>query len=188
MSSIDDPAGDVPIDFETHLFTLADASIITRVGIKSVRNWMDRAVLPTIGRKDAISGRWLFNIYDCVKLAVVHDLVVRSHGGFLTHEAGWIAGLVVDGIAQVMQQQPDHRPCLNLLVGWREDGEIVAEFHSIEGPPGHYYPPARLDDDGYQPLRRPHMVIPIWPLLADVVLRTEQLGKVNMRAEAPVHV
>jgi hypothetical protein len=165
---------------------MIDASILSRVAIKSIRNWMDRS-LPNLGRKDAISGRWLFTLRDCMKLVVVHDLVVRTNGGFLSADAALIAELVVSRIDEVLKQSADHRPALNLLIGWREDGTMVATFHSIEQP-GHYHPPRSNDREVYQPLRRAHMVIPVWERFADVVLRTEQLGRINRRAEAPVHV
>lgn len=181
----DTSSGDRPIIPQSLEYTVADAAVLARVPEISIRNWMARGTL-NVGMRTA-GGRVLLTLMDILRLEVMHDLCVRA--AFKASEAAEIAEIVVEKVRKHGTGDASQgRPVMNLVVGWNEAGELVANFVDLVGP-GFYKPPPRLDgDDSYNPLRRAHLVLPIASMWADLILRTEQLERANKRAEAPVHV
>ena len=153
--------------------------------LASVYNWISRGVLP-LGLKRE-NGRRYLSLLDILRLEILHDCSVR--GAILPSMAAKIANIAAVKAEQDGLGRTDRgRPVLNMLVCWDEAGELVATFHDITEP-GHYRPPVRRPgDNSYQPLRRFHAVLPIAQMLADLILATEAVERVNERAEGPVCV
>ena len=69
--------GDVlRIDMEGYSYTLPEAARISDVAERNLRNWIDRKVL-VVGKRH-FSGRWMFNLLDCLRINVCNDLITRS--------------------------------------------------------------------------------------------------------------
>lgn len=172
-----DPAGDIPLNLHEPLFTLAEAAALSGVTEQAFYRWWSRGVLENIGQKDRAGrgGTWLFSMVDVLKLHIMASLTVRANITTAS-DAADIAGIAAQ--AALSSTGPDaaaspSRPHVNLLVGWNEDGELVAQTHNISEP-GHYLPPRRPDDEKAHPFRRPHIVIPITSLFIDLFLRAHK--------------
>jgi hypothetical protein len=163
-------------------FLIPDAALLARVPEGSLRNWLARDVMRLGIRTSA--GRVLLSLLDILQLEIMHDLAVR--GGFKASDAAQIAEIAAERVRNHGTGSAEHgRPVLNLIIGWNEEGELLASFVDLVGP-GFYRPPARKDgDDSYNPLRRAHLVLPLASMWADLILRNDELERVNKRAEAP---
>ena len=174
------------INLKAYDYALEDAAALARVPPISVRNWVARGILP-LGLKMA-NGRRFLSLLDIFRLEVLHDLSVR--GAILPSMAAKIANIAAVKVDQAGIGRTDRgRPALNMLIAWDEAGELVATFHDIADGPGHYRPPARnAGDTSYMPLRRVHLVLPLAQMVADLILATEHVERINMIAEGPVSV
>lgn len=182
------PTGDVPVDVEARVFTLRDASFLTRVPWRSIRNWKARDIARDLGHKDDLTGKWYFSIMDALRLSVMHDLCVRPGLDFGPARAATMADLVARSARENLAQPRDgYRPNLNICVCWKEDGSMFAVAADIKKA-GHYYPPvSERDGADYSPLRRAIIAIPASAMMSDLIIRTEFLQARNKRAERPTH-
>jgi hypothetical protein len=185
-----DLAGDEPISLLLRQFTLPEAAALSRVPQKSVRNWISRDVL-RIGERHSFLARWMFSVLDVIRLRVMHDLCINLT--FNPRDAARIADLVAnlamdetkrDASGRLIDGADGVRPNKNVVVAFNGAGEAEVCVADIKTP-GSYYPP--LSTGGDDPLRRAHVVVPVSTLLNDVILRTAEVARQHVRAEAPVH-
>jgi hypothetical protein len=187
MSTADDPDGDMPIDLQKRSWTLQDTSFLTRVPVKSIRNWVARGIL-RVGTKDRLTGRWYFSLEDCVRLSVLADLCTRDGIDISPSKVVRIADYTLAAALKGRDRAtipPVTRPNINVVVAWSEAGEMQIGTADITQP-GNFYPPQNTGE--YEPLRRTILTIPASSLLTDLVLRTGDLAAVNRKVEAPWHV
>lgn len=185
-----DLEGDRPIKIDEHFLTTADAAFLARIPEKSVYNWRHRKVLQ-IGRREWISGRWLFSICDVLRLAVLHDLCIRW--GLSLYEGAQIAGYAVQLAFDATERDASGRLVgkgeKNLLISRDDEGTLRAGLLNVREPGLYLPPPGREDDlDHRELLRSAHICLPVSSLFADVILRTQHLPRENARREAPVPI
>jgi hypothetical protein len=182
--------GAMPIHLAERQFTLGEAATLSRVPHRSIRNWMARDVI-VLGERHFL-GRWMFSVLDVLKLAVMHDLCVK-----MTFSPS-IAAKLAEAVAQVAWDSSkrdasgtltagadNFRPNVNVLLNYDEAGEPHVVMANIKDP-GNYYPPLR-GEAGAASLRRAHVVIPATAMLFDVLERTEEVTRRNVKAEVPFH-
>ena len=172
--------GDIPIHFDEYQFTLADASFLSGVPQKTIRNWLARDVL-RVGKKHFL-GRWTFSFLDAVRLAVMRDLttIVTLPLADAARLADLVAEEVVkharrDASGKLLNVKDGRRPNVNILVGFGADGQPKAWVANIKEP-GRYYAP-HYKDHGRAALRRTHIVIPVTAILTDTLFRIEDLAR-----------
>jgi hypothetical protein len=182
--------GAVPIHLAERQFTLGEAATLSRVPHRSIRNWMARDVI-VLGERHFL-GRWMFSVLDVLKLAVMHDLCVK-----MTFSPT-IAAKLAEAVAQVawdsskrdasgalLAGADNFRPNVNVILNYDEDGQPFVITADIKDP-GKYYPMLR-GDAATASLRRAHVVIPATAMLFDVLARTEDVTRSNVKAEVPFH-
>ncbi|MBF0391900.1 MAG: MerR family transcriptional regulator [Alphaproteobacteria bacterium] len=179
--------GDTPIVFAEYQFTLAEAAALSGVAEKTIRNWLAREVLK-IGKRH-ILGRWLFNVIDLVRLAVMNDLTQQiamppAEASQIANAQGItdIVGRMTmrDESGQLLESADGYRPNINFLVAFHE-GELVGFAVNIKTP-GNLYPPHH-GDVANAALRRAHVVIPIYATVGDLIFRIEELIRERQASE-----
>ncbi len=155
-------------------FTLGDAAFVSGVSAKTIHNWHQRGVL-AVGDLH-FTGRRVFSLLDIVVLAAMHDLAVRlqmplAQAALAAEMAAQLAaGAVATDELPHLFETDDARPCVNLLVAIGDDGDLILAPADIRHP-GAYLPPTGAGS----PLRRAHVVLPAYAILADCIGRTAEL-------------
>jgi hypothetical protein len=166
------------IDLEGYSYTLPEAARVSDVAERNLRNWIDRKVL-VVGKRH-FSGRWMFNLLDCLRTNVCHDLITRSaiepkHAaklasldrlGLMAHQYASRPG---PEITKKMEFKPHEQPPTHLIATF-EDGEWLSNsFHplvlsswSLRTPKS----PRDVFDEHFSRLGNaigaPFIVVPVW--------------------------
>jgi DNA-binding transcriptional MerR regulator len=181
--------GDTPIHLEEYQFTVADVAFLSGVPQKTIRNWLTREILK-VGKKHFL-GRWTFNFLDVVRLRTMYDLAVRLAVPLDTAAiaAEHVAKLAMDTTkrdartGKLLDDRDGYRPNVNLLLSMDHQGKWHALVADIKEP-GRYYPPTYEEvqsSPSHAPLRRAHLVVPVYAIVRDVM---EGLERLKQRTEA----
>jgi len=173
MGKLDDnPGDDIPIDCAERQFTLSDAAFLAGVPEKSLYNWIERSVIvlsDKVWLPGAKTSRWMFSVYDTMKVSIVFDLAVRTRACELADAASAAEVAVAAAIkADAAAHRDGIKPNVNVALYWDRDGKLFCMIHDVKNAAA-AYPPPPGKRSRYQPTRRVFSIIPATALLHDTI-------------------